>query len=237
MQRYFAKDLKQDIFLLDEKDYHHIKNVMRMKEAEKIEVVYENTLYLACIQNVKGNPIVCMQEKLAVEKKAHPEITLFIPFLHEQKIDFILQKATELGVFKICFIPLERSVIKHLKEKEEKKKIRWLRIMKEASEQSKRLSIPEIEIINTLEDLKELNGLNLVCSTKRNVENLKKVMNSNSNYDKINIVIGPEGGITEEEENLLVTFGFKSVSLGTRILRVETVPLYVLSVLNYQFME
>jgi 16S rRNA (uracil1498-N3)-methyltransferase len=62
-------------------------------------------------------------------------------------------------------------------------------------------------------------------------------LTDNTNYDKINIVIGPEGGISPREEDKLVELGFQRVSLGKRIMRVETVPMFVLSVLNYEFME
>ena len=62
-------------------------------------------------------------------------------------------------------------------------------------------------------------------------------MKTSTNYDTINIVIGPEGGLTEQEENTLVEYGYKKVTFGNRILRVETVPLYILSIINYEFME
>ena len=86
MQRYFAKQKQEDTFLLEEKDYHHIKTVMRMKENEKIEVVFQNTLYLACIQNVKENMIIKEVKKEENKEKNDFKITLFIPFLKEQKL-------------------------------------------------------------------------------------------------------------------------------------------------------
>lgn len=237
MQRYFAKQKQEDTFLLEEKDYHHIKTVMRMKENEKIEVVFQNTLYLACIQNVKENMIIKEVKKEENKEKNDFKITLFIPFLKEQKLDFIFQKSTELGVFKICLIPLERSVIKSKEEKIDKKIERWARILKEAAEQSKRLSIPEIEILKDLESLRNLSGLNLICSTKNNLKSIKKVMKNHSSFDIINVVIGPEGGLSPHEEETLESFGFIPVTLGDRIMRVETVPLYLMSILNYEFME
>jgi 16S rRNA (uracil1498-N3)-methyltransferase len=237
MQRYFAKGKVEDSFLLEDGDLHHIKNVMRMEENEKIEVVYEHILYLACIENVKQHIKIRMLEEVKKEEEKLPKITLYIPFLKEQKLDYILQKSTELGVSKICFIPLERSVIKPKQEKEEKKLERWNRILKEASEQSKRVTIPTLEIKNTLTQLDKLDGLNLMCSTKNNIQSIKKVVKKNEKCDRINVVIGPEGGLTETEEQLLIRYHFIPVTLGTRIMRAETVPLYILSVLNYEFME
>lgn len=237
MQRYFAKEKIDDFFLLDEKDYHHIKTVMRMKENDFIEVVYENTLYLSCIQNVKENIKIKEEKLIEKEETIDKKITLFIPFLKEQKLDFILQKSTELGIFKICLIPFERCVIKAKEEKETKKIERWTRILKEAAEQSKRLSIPKIEILPRIDSLKEIEGLNLICSTKNNLQSIKKVMKNNSSYDKINVVIGPEGGLSPHEEEVLESFGFIPVTLGNRIMRTETVPLYLMSIFNYECME
>jgi len=237
MQRYFAKEKNDNLFLLEEKDYHHIKTVMRMKENEEIEVVYQNILYLACIQNVKENMKILELKEIEKEEKESKKINLFIPFLKEQKLDFIFQKSTELGVSKICLIPLERSIIKAKEEKESKKIERWTRILKEASEQSKRLSVPELEVISNINLLKEIEDLNLICSTKNNLKSIKKVMKNNSSFDIINVVIGPEGGLTLKEEEKLESFGFIPVTLGNRIMRAETVPLYLMSIFNYEFME
>lgn len=175
MQRYFAKNKEDKLFTLEESDYHHIKNVMRMKENETIEVVFDHTLYLACIQNVKGKMEIREEKLVQKEEMSDKKITLFLPFLKEQKLDFILQKSAELGVYKLVFIPLERSIIK-VKEKKEVKLSRWKKIVKEASEQSKRLSIPLIDSIESLEEMKELEGLNLICSTQNNLESIKKVV-------------------------------------------------------------
>ncbi len=237
MQRYFAKGKDKNNFILEELDYHHIKNVMRMKDDDKIEVVFENTLYIACISNVKQNIQILECEVVKKEQDFMPKVTLFVPFLKEQKLDFIFQKATELGVYKICLIPLERSIIKVIPEKEEKKKDRWNRILKEASEQSKRLTVPLLEIKSSLKELEKIDGLNLICSTKENIESIKRVVKKHSDYDKINVVIGPEGGLTEKEENILISYNFIPVTFGCRIMRAETAPLYVLSIINYEFME
>ena len=132
---------------------------------------------------------------------------------------------------------MERSIIKAKENKTDKKIERWRRILKEASEQSKRLSVPEIEIISDIKLLSDLKGLNLICSTKNNLKNIKKVMKNNSSFDIINVVIGPEGGLTLKEEEILESFGFIPITLGNRIMRAETVPLYLMSVFNYEFME
>lgn len=237
MQRYFASEKNGVFFELKPEDIYHIKTVMRMKDFDEIEVVYEQTLYLCCIEDVKKNIKIRMKEMLVQAKERMPEVILCIPLLKEQKMDYILQKATELGVSKIVFLELSRSIIKVDREKFQKKKVRWEKICKEASEQSMRHTIPEIGEQIRIPDLESMDGLKVVCSTREQKKTLKNLLQTPDEYDKLVIVIGPEGGLALEEENKLVEVGFVPVSLGHRILRVETAPLYVLSILNYIYME
>ena len=228
MQRYFSEVKKDNLFLLKDEDLYHIKTVMRMNVNDEIEVVYEKKVYI-CKLDKNYNAII---EKIIENKTKKIDYVLCIPILQEQKMSFILQKATELGVDLIIPILTSRSMVK-LKDKENKKIERWNRICKEASEQSKRVTIPEIWEVKKISDL-NLDGLKIVCSTKEKNKTLKKILKNNIKYDKIIMVVGPEGGLTLDEENKLVDLGFIPVSLGDNILRVETVPIYLLSVLNYE---
>ena len=236
MQRYFAKKEENNNFILEDNDYHHIKNVMRMKINEEVEVVYNNELYIGKIENL--NPVIILnQKKLNRKKENKPEITLYIPLVKEQKMDYILQKATELGVDNIVPIEVERSIIKLTEDKYLKKRQRWQKICKEAGEQSKRITIPNIGLLQSLDNLKSEKGVKLVCSTQEKTKNLKNIVKSNKYCDKISVVIGPEGGLSLEEEKTLQNYGFIPVTLGSRIMRVETVPLFILSAINYEYME
>ena len=228
MQRYFTNKLEDDKFILNCDDMYHIKTVMRMKENDKIEVVFQNKVYEGIITDnliVKGN--------LLSEEFKLKEITLIIPLLKESKMDLILQKATELGISNIIPVKMERSIIKLNGKDFVKKQSRWQRICKEASEQSKRTSIPKVCDIKTIEEL-DLQGLNIMCSTLEKQNTLKTVLKNNTNCDKINIVVGPEGGFTKQEEEKLIKKGFIPTTLGKLIMRVETVPIYLLSILNYE---
>ena len=82
-----------------------------------------------------------------------------------------------------------------------------------------------------------MTGVKFLCSTREKEKTIKKFLQSQSNCDKLIVVIGPEGGLSEAEEKQLNEIGFESITLGNRILRVESVPLFVLSCLNYEFME
>ncbi len=235
LQRYFSKQKIDNTFILNNDDYYHIKTVMRMTNNDNIEVVYEEIPYLCEITNIENDIKIKIVKELDVIKDKMPYVTILIPILKEQKMDYILQKATELGVNEIIPVIMERSIVK-VNEKELKKLERWNRIVKEASEQSHRNTIPKIDKIEKVNTLK-LNGLNLVCSTIEKQNTIKKVFKNNYNCDKINMLIGPEGGISPKEEEILINNGFIPVSLGNRIMRVETVPLYLMSIINYEYME
>lgn len=226
-----------DQFILNEEDIYHIKTVMRMNQYDKIQVVYDSKVYLCCLENVNTNIQIRIEKELEVRENKMPKITLLVPLLKEQKMDLILQKATELGVDRIIPIETERSIIKRKGEKEDKKLERWRRICKEASEQSYRTDIPEVLPIQNFKNMKILEGLSLICSTTETQKNIRFILNSNTTCDRINIAIGPEGGFSPAEEKMWNELGFISVSLGNRIMRVETVPLYILSVLNFYYME
>lgn len=228
MQRYFAKEKNGNEFILKDDDMRHIKLVMRMKDNDKIIVVENKKSYLCCLEKDK----VIIKEELK-ENIKFPYVCLIVPILKENKMDYILQKATEMGVSEIIAYYAERSVIKET-DNNSKKIDRWERIIKEASEQCHRLDIPKISIENL--DKLNLTGKNIICTTHEKQENLKKILKSINIYDRINIVIGPEGGFSEQEEELLLE-SFTPVTLGDRILRVETVPLFVMSIINYEIME
>lgn len=237
MQRYFSNKLKDNKFELREDDMYHITRVMRMTSGDKIEVVCNENVYLCCLENVNNKLEVSVVSVSKKEEKEIREKVLIIPLLKESKMDLILQKATELGVDKIIPVVMERSIIKLERDKEIKKLERWSKICKEASEQSMRLNIPVISNVKTLKNLESLDGLKIVCSTKEKENSIKLFLQSHKTYDRINIVIGPEGGLSPKEEDYLNSIGFESVTLGEQIMRVETVPMYILSVINYENME
>lgn len=235
MQRYFAKDKKDNLFILYDTDIHHISNVMRMKSGDFIEVVYDSILY-KCRVNINDSVNVILDSVLDSDIIDSKEVVLIIPVLKEQKMDFVLQKSTELGVSRIIPIVTERCVVK-VDSKEDKKITRWKRIVKEASEQCKRVNVPIIDNIKHISDLNFSDGVKFVCSTREISKNIKNVMHNVFECAKMYIVVGPEGGLSINEEDKLNDLGFVSISLGNRIMRVETVPIYMLSIINYEMLE
>lgn len=236
MQRYFAIEKKDNKFILDNKDLHHIKNVMRMKDNEEIEVVFNEQLYRCSINYNNDIDINIINEIVNQNIKNKLKISIIVPVLKEHKMDLILQKSTELGVDEIIPIITERTLVK-MNDKEDKKIDRWKRICKEASEQSMRLNIPNITNVKKISELDNIDGVKLVCSTQEGCITLKNFLQTHHNCDKISIVVGPEGGLSINEEKKLNELGFISISLGNNILRVETVPLTIISMINYEYME
>jgi len=236
MQRYFSNKLENNKFELNKDDLYHILTVMRMKSGDSIEVVYNEQVYICNLEIFNNNVEVIIKSKEEKKVLNNIEKVLIIPLLKENKMDLILQKSTELGIDKIIPVIMERSIIKLDNDKELKKIERWNKICKEASEQSKRVNIPFVTEVKTLKELNDIDGIKLVCSTKEKDNTIKKYLKNNTGYNRINIVIGPEGGISPKEEEYLNSIGFESVSLGNNIMRVETVPMYILSVINYENM-
>ena len=237
VQRYFTKEKQGNYLLLNEKDTPHISRVMRMKVGDHVEVVYDQVAYECEIVEMGKQVVTTVKEVLEEKRKKRGEIVLLIPLLKEQKLDYILQKSTELGVDQIWFIDTTRSVVKWDHKKTNKKLERWSTIVKEASEQSKRLTIPEIRGVYALSDLKNIEGVKMLCSTREPKNNVKLFLQNHSKYDKMFIAVGPEGGFTLQEENTFLEMGFEAVTLGSNILRVETAPLFCLSAVIYENME
>ena len=233
MQRYFASLIDQEHVKLTSEDEHHLLHVMRMRKDDEIEVVADGKLYLCKISATNPLEIYIVHEIIS-DAELKSDITLLFALTKGDKIDLVMQKATELGVKRIALFQSERTVVKYDDKDITKKCSRFQKIMKEASEQSHRLCVPTLLGIYHLNQLPET-----VFSDLNYVAYEKDAMHPESafpNFEKgksITIAIGPEGGFSEEEVDCLVELGFKRTSLGKRILRAETAAIYALSVLGY----
>lgn len=233
MQRYFVKEKIDNKFILEQSDIHHIKNVMRNKNNDKIEVVYDKKTFICNIDNINDCSLSIIEE-LKENNELDIELVVVCSLVKEQKMDLILQKLTELGVSKIIPLKTERSIVKIDEKRESKKLIRWQAICKEASEQAKRNNVPIVTDIYTLKDLiKEVSDIKLLCSVNEKNNFINNYLQNYENCAKMIVVIGPEGGFSDKEEEFLVSNGYDRVSLGNRVLRVETATIYVASVINF----
>ena len=235
MQRYMVdnKNLELDI-----DDKRHIINVMRMNVGECFKIVYDKKVYTCEITEISKKDVkykIVNEEEFNNSKDY--KVIIATSIIKEQKMDYLLQKSTELGVDEIIPIVSERTVVK-IDSKKDNKISRWKKILKEASEQSHRLEIPKIHDVIKLKDIKNIDAdIKIFCNTNEMSKNIKKVLQDFQKCGTILIVVGPEGGFSSAEVDFLFTNGFISTTLGSNILRAETVPLFILSVINYEFMR
>ena len=233
MQRYFASLLDKEHVKLESEDEHHLLHVMRMKKDDEIEVVANDKLFLCRIENV--NPLnIYIVHEINSDVELNEDVTLLFALTKGDRTDLVVQKATELGVKKIALIQSERTVVRYEEKDIAKKCARYQKIMKEASEQSHRLVVPTLLGIYNLKKLpKEVySDLNYVAYEKdaNDVEGSFKGLTKGKS---VTILVGPEGGFSKEEIDMLVNQGFIRTSLGKRILRAETAAIYALSVIGY----
>lgn len=240
MQRYFVEQNQIDLNLKEIKiigsDVHHIKNVMRMKINDEV-IVSSNLLSYHCHIVMIMDTFVSLKidEELSDTNELNVEITIAHGLTTREKREEVVQKITQLGAFQYLPVLMKKCQVK-LSDNAKKQTERLQKIAKEASEQSQRSKILEVKeciSFNELIDLKSEYDLCLVASTKANKTTdalgdalLKKP-------HKLLIVVGPEAGIDEKEEEMLLSCGFISVSLGKRILRCEVAPVYIMSVASY----
>ena len=235
MQRYFCNNKENNEYLLSNDDSYHIKKVMRMNIGDKIEIVDDKCTYICEITSIEPTKAKAL-EKLNENNENNYEIILVQSMVNETKMDLILQKGTELGINKFYIYKAVNSVVKD-NGKSEKKLVRWKKIVKEASEQSKRNIIPEVVDIVDLKGLCKIDAdLKVLLSVNEKTKNIKKVLKTLKKCDKIVIVIGPEGGFTTNEEEVLIENGYVSTSLGKRVLRTETASIVAVSMINYEWM-
>lgn len=233
MQRYFV-DIANHNVILSEDDIFHISKVMRMKENEEIQVVDKSThqTYLARILQV--NPLkVVVIEPILEDVELSKDVTIFFALAKSDKIDFVIQKATELGAKKVVLFQGKRSVVKFTQSDFYRKKERYINIAKEASEQCHRQFIPEIIYIDSIKGIKDhLADINLFAY-ELEAGKSSPIDTLINKQKSISVIIGPEGGFDESEAEYLKTLNFTPISLGKRILRCETAAVYALSVISY----
>ncbi|QEH61730.1 16S rRNA (uracil1498-N3)-methyltransferase [Spiroplasma chinense] len=233
MHSFFVSRKNDNTFLIEESDFHHIKNVIKLNVGEQIYCIFDQEKYLCEIKDFFDNE--CLAEIIEIVKEDIKNITidLYVGIIREQKWDFVLQKATELGVTNIYPVQFSRNVVKIEEKKESNKIERWTSICKDAAKQSKRNSIPNIKpIIRNVSKIDSNSQINLVAWEEVKEEPLKALLEAE--FNSISIVIGPEGGIDSKEVDILLKKGFKKVGLGNNILRAETASLYLISAIKYQ---
>ena len=239
MFRYFCTDdnIKNNKVTVEGGDAKHLKTILRAQPGDKISVVTESKEYIAEIESINKEDLICtLVEETVTNNETKINITLCQGIPKQTKMETIIQQNVELGVK--SFIPLitERTVVKlNEKNREQKKLDRWQKIAKESAKQSKRNIIPEVNDIMTvkelIEKLKTEDAMVIVPYELEDVKLLKDVLQEpKQNYY---IIIGPEGGFDINEIEMLQEIGAHIVTLGKRILRTETAGVVTSAIIIY----
>lgn len=247
MPKFFINNeniLSDNRISIEGNDYNHIKNVLRKNINDELNICNsENSKnYLCKIIDINDKQVVLhIENEIESNSESNINITIFQGLPKAEKMELIIQKATELGVTTIVPTIMKRCVVKVEEKDKQKKVIRWQKIAEVAAKQSGRDKITQIEefknIKNICEKIKDYDAVLLAYeneknnSIKREIQLLKEMYKDEY---KIAVIIGPEGGIDAEEVELLQTVGAKVVTLGNRILRTETVSLTITSILMYE---
>ena len=244
MQRYFLKNHQfqaKQVRITDE-DAHHIARVMRMEVGERIIVCNEDKeCYYLTITAVTPDEVTGeIGEAIESDTELPIEVTIAQGLPKGDKFEWVIQKATECGASEFIPLNMERSVVKLDAKKASKKVERWNKIAKEAAEQSHRQMVPTVTDVYTFKQLLDRASQYDVClfayeetAKQGQLAQLKQSLREIQTNGKMLVVVGPEGGISEKEETLLLQLGFKPCALGPRILRTETAPIYILSAISY----
>lgn len=221
-------------------DVNHIRNVLRMGPGEKVVISCGQGIdYYCIIKDVQVERIVLERvETVPVTTELPVRIVLFQALPKADKMEWIIQKAIELGACEVVPVRTKRSVVKLDEKKAEKKQRRWQAIAEAAAKQSGRGVIPTIhEPVSFLEALgmaKELSANLIPYELFHDMEKTTEAMEYVSGKDSIGIFIGPEGGFERSEVENAIEAGVRPISLGKRILRTETAGLAILSVLMFR---
>ncbi len=235
------EDIQGDLLHVTGPEVNHIKNVLRMKPGEEVSVSngVDDKDYRYGIEELYDDEILM---RLRFVKDANVELPskvyLFQGLPKSDKMDFIVQKAVELGAAVVVPVAMERSIMKLDPKKAEKKVQRWQTIAQSAASQSKRKIIPEVMAPMTMKQAIQFAKDNtqvrvLPYELQEDDGSTKALLESIEPGQSVSIFIGPEGGFEPWEVDLAKEAGIKPISLGKRILRTETAGLTILSWLIY----
>lgn len=220
-------------------DVNHIRNVLRMKPGEEILISdgekkeYHCEIKTLDPEYVEALIMFVKEEGLELPSKVY----LFQGLPKNDKMELIIQKAVELGVYAVVPVATKRAVVKLDDKKEAKKLVRWQSISESAAKQAKRLIIPEVMPVMSFKEavaFSQIMDVRLIpYELAENMAYTRQVLSQIKPGQSIGIFIGPEGGFAEEEVELALNSGMETITLGKRILRTETAGMTVLSILMY----
>ena len=240
MSRFYvpAPRIEKGMLRVEGNEVRHIRRVLRLKTKDEIIIFdglgkeYEGMI----VEEAPSSVVIKIQNVFSSKRDSSLEVTLAQSLLKGEKMDYLIQKATELGVKEIIPFFSSRSVPLIEKSGKLKRHHRWGRIAIEASKQCGRGVIPKIELFQDYSEMLQIaspDSFRLILWEREGIK-LKEVLESSKEKTKIFSIIGPEGGFSQEEVEEAKRAGFIPITLGKRILRAETASLCLLSILQYE---
>jgi len=232
-RRFFVDAVQSGRARITGPDAHHLTRVLRVEPGQQFEISDNQNVYLAEVESARKDLVsFAVHERLAPVEPV-VRTTLLASLVRFERFEWIVEKATELGVGQIIPVEAERTE-KGLKTASEKRSVRWNRIAREASEQSRRACLPEIQAAVALSDalaieadyrylLEEATGAPPILSA---------LPSARRAGDGVALLLGPEGGWTDRERRLIAGARWSPVSLGREILRAETAAIAGLAIIN-----
>ncbi len=246
MEKFFVDSTQvfNDNIHISKEDSRHIQKVLRKRIGDRIYItINQSSTFLCEIISFDNGIVICQKiEQVLENTETNINISLFQCIAKYEKMDDIIQKATQLGVKEVYPVISNRVVVKLDEQTKIKKVQRWSKIAQEASKQCKRMTIPKVENVIFLTNIcNYAQKYDIILLAYENDKtNLKEILQSckQENVKNIGVVIGPEGGFDiEEVDELLNCENICSVSLGNRILRTETASIALISNILYEFGE
>ena len=228
-RRFFVPGIHSGTATLAGEDAHHLTRVLRVEKGQRYEISDNARVYLAEVEAARRD-LVSFRVIEPIEAVEPPvRVALYVALIRFERIELLVEKATELGVESMSFFAAERSE-RGLDRAAGKRAERWQRIAREASEQSRRVRLPEIAAPVSFRDVladaapcrlmldEESGGVPLLTAVGRE--------------DRVSVLVGPEGGWTDRERASIVEAGWRTVSLGPAVLRTETAAIVALAVIG-----
>lgn len=241
MHRFFIPQLYAEKMTIAGTDAKHISKVLRLTLGEKIQIVSDDGIRaIAEVVSFDGGIVTvhCIT-KLSESHEPKVKIVLAQGLAKGEKMDFIIQKAVEMGALRIIPVAMEHSVVRLEAGRSNKKVERWQKIAEAAAKQSKRDIIPVVEPVQTFSKMLAAADLKTKiiayeCEDRLSMKTALRKVQAEGGIEDLLLIIGPEGGISEEELKQARAVGAVPVSLGKRILRVETAAVVAMTTILYE---
>lgn len=241
MHRFFVPQLYNEEMYIEGVDARHISKVLRMQPGAQLQIVSDDGVSaVAEITAIDSERVTvrCL-EKLAESHEPRVKLVLAQGLAKGEKMDFIIQKAVEMGAYSVIPVAMEHSVVRLDGAKAAKKVERWQKIAESAAKQSKRDIIPEVQPVQSMTEMLakcawQTKIIAYECEDRLSLKAALKAAEEAGGISELLLIIGPEGGISEGELEQARQAGVVPVSLGRRILRAETAGLVAISAIFYE---